>query len=116
MGLMELMERIKKHPSYDRVGMILSHNGVVRGISRDGRPVRELTVRADRGRLAEIIDEMKARPGIVEVLVEVREGKLQVGEDIMVVIVAGDLRENCFPVLMDAVNAIKRDVTKKTEI
>lgn len=116
MGLMDLIGRVKAQPDYQRVGMILCHNGVVRGTARDGRPVTELTVKADRTRLAEIIAEMKGRPGIVEVLAEVREGKLHVGEDVMYVVVAGDLRENCFPVLEDAVNAIKRDVTKKTEV
>ena len=116
MGLMDLIGRVKAHPDYERVGMILCHNGVVRGTARDGRPVTELTVKADRARLAEIIAEMKGRPGIVEVLAEVREGKLHVGEDVMYVVVAGDLRENCFPVLEDAVNAIKRDVSKKTEV
>jgi len=95
--------------------MILVHNGVVRATARDGQPVAELTVRADRGRLAEIIAEMKGRPGIVEVLVEIREGKLRVGDDIMFVVVAGRLREDCFPALIDTVNAIKRDVTRKTE-
>ena len=116
MDLMDLIARVKNHPDYGRVGMILCHNGVVRGTSRNGRPVMELTVKADRARLAEIIAEMKRRPGIIEVLAEIREGKLRVGEDVMVVVVAGDLRENCFPVLEDAVNAIKRDVTKKTEV
>jgi molybdopterin synthase catalytic subunit len=116
MNLTDLIDRVKRHPDYEKVGMILCHNGVVRGTARDGRPVAELTVKADHVRLAGIIAEMKTRPGIVEVLAEIREGKLRVGEDIMVVVVAGDLRENCFPVLEDAVNAIKRDVTKKTEV
>jgi molybdopterin synthase catalytic subunit len=116
MGLLDLIGKVKAHDQYRRVGMILSHNGVVRATTREGRPVTELTVKVDHARLAEIIVEMKQRPGIVEVLAEVREGRLLVGEDIMHVVVAGDLRENCFPVLEDAVNAIKRDVTKKTEI
>lgn len=116
MDLMKLIGRVKAHPDYGRVGMILCHQGVVRGTARDGSPVKELTVKADRARLDEIIAEMKRRPGITEVLAEVQEGKLRVGEDIMYVVVAGDLRENCFPVLEDAVNAIKRDVTKKTEV
>jgi molybdopterin synthase catalytic subunit len=116
MGLMDLIGRIKARPDYDRVGMILCHNGVVRGTARDGRPVTELTVKADHARLAEIIAEMKERRGVIDVLVEVREGKLHVGEDVMYVVVAGDLRENCFPVLEDTVNAIKRDVTKKREV
>jgi molybdopterin synthase catalytic subunit len=115
MALMEMIARVKAHPEYGRVGMILCHNGVARGTSRDGTPVTELDVRADPARLDEIIAEMKARPGIVEVLAEVREGTLRVGDDVMYVVVAGDFRENVFPVLMDAVNAIKRDVTRKAE-
>jgi molybdopterin synthase catalytic subunit len=95
--------------------MILCHNGIVRGTSRDGKPVAELTVKADHHRLGEILVEMKARPGIIEVLAEVREGTLQVGDDVMYVVVAGDIRENVFPVLEDTVNTIKRDVTRKTE-
>jgi molybdopterin synthase catalytic subunit len=95
--------------------MILCHNGVVRATSRDGRPVAELTVVADRRRLAEIVADIKCLPGIVEVLAEVREGTLRVGDDIMFVVVAGDIRENVFPALQEAVNAIKRDVTKKAE-
>jgi molybdopterin synthase catalytic subunit len=116
MSLMDLISKVKAHPDFARVGMILCHNGVVRGTTRGGRPVTELNVKADRARLAEIIVEMKGRPGIVEVLAEVREGKHRVGEDVMYVVVAGDIRENCFPALEDTVNAIKRDVTKKTEV
>ena len=116
MNLMDLIGRVKEHPDYGRVGMILCHNGVVRATSRDGRSVTAMAVKADRARLTEIIAEMKKRPGIIEVLAEVREGNLRVGEDVMYVVVAGDLRENCFPVLQDAVNAIKRDVTQKTEV
>ena len=33
----------------------------------------------------------------------------------MYVVVAGDFRENVFAALMDAVNLIKRDVTRKVE-
>ena len=115
MSLADLVAQVKQHPRYGEVGMILCHNGVVRGTSRDGKPVTELTVKADRRRLDEILAGMKSRPGIIEVLAEVREGTLRVGDDVMYIAVAGDLRENVFPVLEDTVNAIKRDVTKKTE-
>jgi molybdopterin synthase catalytic subunit len=116
MDLSEMIKKVKAHPAYHDAGMILCHNGVVRGTSRDGKPVKELIVKADRARLAEIIAEMKKRPGIIEVLAEVQEGKLKIGDDVMLVVVAGDFRENVFPVLMDAVNAIKDQVTKKAEI
>ena len=115
MNLMEMIEHVKAHPDYSRVGMILCHNGVVRSTSRDGRAVTELTVRADRDRLREIVAELKGRPGIVEVLVEIREGRLRTGDDVMYIVVAGDFRENVFSALMDAVNRIKSDVTRKVE-
>jgi len=115
MSLTKMIERVKAHPDYRRVGMILCHNGVVRSTSRDGRAVTELTVRADRDRLREIVADLKGRPGIVEVLVEIREGRLRTGDDVMYVVVAGDFRENVFSALMDAVNRIKSDVTRKVE-
>lgn len=115
MNLLDLIEKIKKHPDYHKAGMILCHNGVARGTSRDGRAVRELVVNVDRKRLAEIIAEMKNRTGIVDVQAEVREGKLEVGDDVMLIAVAGDFRENVFPVLREMIELIKRDVTKKKE-
>jgi molybdopterin synthase catalytic subunit len=116
MDLSEMIKQVKAHSAYHNAGMILCHNGVVRATSRGGDPVTELIVNVDRQRLAEIIAEMKIRPGIVEVLAEVREGKLKVGDDVMLVVVAGDFRENVFLVLMDAVNMIKEQVTKKVEM
>ena len=95
--------------------MILCHNGVVRGSSRDGKPVRDLFVSVNRKRLAEIIDEMKGRPGIIDIQAHVREGHLTVGDDVMLIAVAGNFRENVFPVLREMVDLIKKDVTSKTE-
>lgn len=115
MEISDMIKMVKSHPEYHNSGMILCHNGVVRSTSRDGKPVTELDVKVDRERLAKVIAEMKNRPGIVEIIAEVREGKLTVGEDVMMVVVAGDFRENVFSTLMDTVNAIKKDVTSKKE-
>ncbi|MDI6891933.1 MAG: molybdenum cofactor biosynthesis protein MoaE [Actinomycetota bacterium] len=115
MRIAELLQSIKKHPDFERVGMILCHNGVVRGFSRDGRKVSGVNAEVDRERLDALIAEMKARPGIVEILTQVNEGKLSVGEDIMYVCVAGDIRSNVFPVLEETVNRIKKEVLKKEE-
>jgi len=115
MQIAELLRRIKNHPDFDRVGMVLCHNGVVRGFSRDGRRVTGVKVDVDHERLDELIKEMKARPGITDILAEVYEGKLSVGDDIMYVLVAGDIRDNVFPVLMETVSRIKKDVVKKEE-
>jgi molybdopterin synthase catalytic subunit len=115
MQLTALIDRIKSYPDYAKVGMILCHNGVVRGTSRDGRPVSGLTVTVDREALDSILAEQKQRPGIVDILVEIREGSLKVGDDVMFIVVAGDLRDHVIPVLEDTLNAIKKRVTRKTE-
>jgi molybdopterin synthase catalytic subunit len=115
MNISDMIGMVQSHPEYHNAGMILCHNGVVRSTSRDGKPVAELDVKVDRGRLVEIIAEMKQRTGIIDIIAEVREGKLMVGDDVMLVVVAGDFRENVFSTLMDTVNVIKKDVTSKTE-
>ena len=116
MNMLMLIDKIKKNPEYDRVGMILCHNGVVRGTSRDGRKVSGLKIAVDHTKLIKIIDENKKRPGIVEILVEIEENKeLSVGDDVMFLVVAGDIRDNVIMALNDTLNAIKTTVTKKTE-
>ncbi|HDP70352.1 MAG TPA: molybdenum cofactor biosynthesis protein MoaE [Actinobacteria bacterium] len=111
----EMINIIKASPNYHKVGMILCHNGVVRGFSRSGEKVGAVEVQADYKMLDELIKKAKARPGIVEVLVEINEGVLKVGEDIMRVCVGGDIRPNVFPVLEELVNGIKSEVLKKEE-
>lgn len=111
-----LLARMKKHPRFDQVGMILCHNGVVRGTSRDGRPVKGLKVAVDQDKLAQVLAENRQRPGIIDILVEINaDCDLNVGDDVMYLVVAGDIRENVIAVLSDTLNAIKSSVTSKTE-
>jgi len=117
MNLSALIETVKNHPDYQKVGMILCHNGVVRGTSRDGRKVSGLRVSVSHGKLRQIIETQKSRPGIVDIKVQIAENQnLSVGEDVMLLLVAGDIRENVVPVLYDTLNAIKTTVTAKTEL
>ena len=115
MDLAALIDRIKSHPDYAKVGMILCHVGVVRGTSRDGQGVSGLTLTVDRKALDAILAEQRQRPGILDILVEIREGSLNVGDDVMFIVVAGDVRDHVIPVLEDTLNAIKKRVTRKTE-
>lgn len=117
MNLQQLTDTIKKHPNFGQVGMILSHNGVVRESSRDGRPVSGIEIRVDRDKLDRIIADSKRKEGIVEVLIELAEENkfLPVGADVMMLVVAGDIREHVFETLKDTLNAIKATVTAKTE-
>ena len=116
MDILSMIDTIKRHPDYSRVGMILCHNGVVRATSRGGRNVGGLRVSVDHEKLDRVISEQKQRPGIIDIHVEIAENKdLKVGDDVMLLAVAGDIRENVIAVLTDTLNAIKSTVTKKTE-
>jgi len=116
MNLTDLIDTIKNLPDYHRVGMILCHNGVVRGTSRDGRRVSGLRVSVDHVKLEKIIRKNRQKRGIIEILVEIMEDEdLSVGDDVMYIAVAGDIRDHVVPVLNDTLNEIKTTVTSKTE-
>ncbi len=116
MNIANLLDEIKRHPDFKKVGMILCHNGVVRATARDGRKVKGLKVAVDHAKLGQIINEQSQKPGIVDIQVNIVENKnLAVGDDIMHLIVAGDIRENVISVLKETLDAIKTKVTEKTE-
>ena len=111
-----MLESIKKHPDFEKAGMVLCHNGMVRSTSRDGRKVKGLRVSVDHQKLAQIISEQKQQKGIVDIKVEIAEERdLTIGDDVMMLLVAGDIRENVIAVLTDTLNQIKSTVTRKTE-
>ena len=116
MNIQTMLEQIKKHPDYHKAGMILCHNGVVRATSREGDEVTGLEITVDHDRLSRIISEQKSRPGIVEILIHINEGKpLKVGDDVMFLVVAGNIRENVISVLTDTLNLVKSQVTSKKQ-
>ena len=116
MKLEQLIENIKQHPDYHGAGMILAHNGVVRQTSRDGRKVSGLRVMVDRKKLDRILARRKDTPGIIEILVEIfSEQDLAVGDDVMFLVVAGDIRETVITTLKETLDEIKSTVTRKTE-
>ncbi|MFU8768984.1 MAG: molybdenum cofactor biosynthesis protein MoaE, partial [Desulfotignum sp.] len=57
-----------------------------------------------------------ARPGIVDIQVHIQENiPLKVGDDVMFLVVAGNIRENVIATLTDTLNQIKSQVTRKTQ-
>jgi molybdopterin synthase catalytic subunit len=116
MTVEQMLAGIKARPEFQRAGMVLVHNGVVRNCTRDGRPVTGLRVRVDRGRLEEVLRQHRALPGIVDIQVWIDADRdLAVGEDVMLLAVAGDIRENVIAALACTLEAIKTSVTSKTE-
>ena len=116
MDISKMMQDIKNHSDFDSVGMVLCHNGVVRATSRDGHSVRGLRVSVDHEKLRRLLAEQKKKTGIIDIRVEIAENRdLSVGDDVMLLLVAGDIRENVIAVLTETLNLIKSTVTQKTE-
>lgn len=115
MTLQQMVEAIKARPDFDKVGMIACHNGVVRRTSRGGRNVKGLKIEIDHIALEMILEEMHQRQGITEVAVHLFEGYRKIRDDVMLVAVAGDIREHVFPVLEETVERLKREATSKKE-
>ncbi len=110
------ISKLLEHVDQERVGMVASHIGVVKGYSKHGKKVKSLRVSFDREKIKEIEEKIKAENSIVNVQIDLNEGELMPGDWIMVVIIAGEVREKVFPALMQAVDMIKKEATKKEEI
>ena len=111
----QLLDIVKAHPNFNETGMVVFHNGVVRSTSRNGEKVSGMTVYIDHDKLRQIIKESHELPGVKVVLAEINEGALNVGQDVMRVVIAGDIRENVFPALEKTVGRIKKEVVSKKE-
>ena len=110
------IREVKESCDPAQLGMILMHNGVVRGTSKGGKPVRKLKLTHDRDKLMACIAEMKKRDGIVDVRAWINEGILRIGDDIMYVLVAGRFRTDVLPALQELLTFIKTAVVSEEEV
>ena len=110
------LAEIKTGPHASGIGMLLIHNGVVRGHSRAGDPVGGMILHVDLGRLEQALESARAKDGILEVRAWINEGNLSVGDDMMYVLVAGDIRPHVIPALEDLVAEIKSEVVIEEEL
>jgi len=118
MDISQRIAEMKKQPGFqDNVGMILIHNGVVRNWSRkDKSKVTALEVTPDLDKIEAIRQEFLKRDGIFDIAIEAHSGKFQPGDDLLFLIVAGDLRENIKPVLSELLDRVKSEAITKREI
>lgn len=110
------VDEVKRSEQAPGIGMILMHRGIVRGHSRCGERVAGMVLDVDRSRLAEVLAEAEGWPGILAIRAWVNEGRLTVGDDIMAVLVAGDIRDNVLGALERLVSLIKKEVVSETEL
>lgn len=118
MDISKTIAEMKKEPGFaDNVGMVLVHNGVVRSWSRkDRRSVGHVNVSPDLEKIEKIRREYEKKPGIYRIIVKAESGKLLPGDDLLFILVAGDIRENVKPVLSDLLDRIKAEAVAKSEV
>jgi molybdopterin synthase catalytic subunit len=110
------LEEVKRAANPEDLGMILVHNGIVRGSSKSGKPVHGMKLSCDQIKLNSILPIFRKKPGIVEVKVWINAGNLKVGDDIMLLLVAGKLRTDVLPVFEELLSVIKSEIVTEEEI
>lgn len=117
------LREAKEDESAGKCGMYLFHNGVVRrtakALVRGGGvagPVSGMEFSYDGKLVEEAVAKAHGMPGISYVRVWLNEGRLEVGDDIMLVLVGGDIRPNVINALQALVAEIKTKCVAETEI
>jgi molybdopterin synthase catalytic subunit len=112
----KLIAEVKAHPQISKAGMILCHNGIVRGSDRSGqKQVSRLDVQVHREKIEEIRSWAESLPGIVCVIIEAMEGQLRVGDDLLYIVVAGDIRDRVVAALVGTLDRVKSEGVTKVE-
>ena len=113
----------RAHESAPKIGMYLTHNGVVRQTAKvqvrqgvDAAPVTGMVFGYDREKVEAVIADAYKLEGIYYIRVWLNEGQLQVGDSIMFVLIGGDIRPRVVDALNYLVGRIKVECVIETEI
>lgn len=120
----EWLKEAKASENADQCGMFLVHNGIVRitpkAEVREGTTglgeVVQVDFSYDEDGVNAAIEEALTWPGVYYVRVWLNEGKLNVGDSIMYVLIGADIRPNCIDALQKLVGKIKNDLVVEKEI
>lgn len=112
----EWIKEVKQRANPEDLGMILVHNGIVRGTSKSGNRVGAMKLSYDQKKLNFIIPVFKQRTGVVEVKVWINSGNLKIGDDIMFVMVAGRFRTDVIPVFEELLTIVKKEIVTEEEV
>jgi len=112
--LQSLLNAVRDNPEIKRGGAIVTFTGIVRGYTHKEEAVRKLEVEASdeeaNKAIARISNELRAKPGIIDVLICHFVGEFNVGDDLVYVIVVGKSRKESFEALEEAVERYKKEV------
>ena len=118
------LSEAKKEPDADKCGMYLFHNGVVRRAAKakvrvgenNAADVKKLVLSYDREKVKAAEKATLEMPGIAFVRTWINEGELEVGDDMMLVLVGGDIRPHVIGALEYMVGRIKSECIQEKEL
>lgn len=118
------LKEAKEDPSASECGMYLIHNGTVRQTARamvrqgadNTEPVTGMVFRRNVEKIDQAVRKAKEMPGIFYVRVWLNEGVLTLGDDIMLVLVGGDIRPHVIDALQSLVGTIKNECVIEQEL
>ena len=120
----EWLKEAKAHESAEKIGMYLTHNGIVRKSAKakvrygeeNTKEVSGMLFSYDQEKVDKAVEEAMKLDGIYYVKAWLNEGKLQVGDDIMYVLIGGDIRPHVVYALQFLVGKLKNECVEETEI
>ena len=123
-SLDQWLREAKADPGAAGCGMYLMHNGTVRQTARarvrqgaqDTAPVRGMLFGYDEQLVEKAVTQTRAMEGIGYVRVWLNEGELSLGDDIMLVLVGGDIRPHVVDALQYLVGRLKNECVSEREI
>ena len=118
------LQEAKAHESAPKIGMYLMHNGVVRQTAkakvREGaektQNVTGMVFSYDPARVDTAIADTYRMEGIYYIRVWLNEGTLDVGDDIMYVLIGGDIRPRVVDALQYLVSRLKNECVTEKEL
>ena len=118
------LKEAKAHESAPNIGMYLTHNGTVRqtakALVRQGaagtKPGSGMIFSYDAEKVDAVIADTYRMDGIYYIKVWLNEGELDLGDDIMYVLIGGDIRPRVVDALQYLVGRIKNECVVETEL
>lgn len=117
------LKEAKAHESAPKIGMYLTHNGIVRRDAKakvrqgiqDTPDVTGMSFDYDEEKVNSVIAETYQLPGIYYIKLWLNRGELAVGDDIMYVLIGGDIRPRVVDGLQYLVGRIKNECVVEKE-
>ena len=118
------LREAKAHESAPQCGMYLTHNGTVRQTAKakvrygaeDTRDVTGMIFSYDQQKVDAVIADAYKLDGIYYIKVWLNEGELSMGDDIMYVLIGGDIRPRVVDALQYLVGRVKNECVVETEL